>query len=138
MLGGRTDSGDSNAVFALEGQSWTNLKPMKNKRSLHACSVFNNNLVIIGGYGAETDVEMYDIIKKTWTSILSLPTTMTGGHSVIYHRRLYAIYNEGKVLELSNVQNAWKDVENIGKWDVGYGSRPVFPPTVLTLKMLSC
>ena len=95
--------------------------------------------MVLGGLGAETSVEFYDLLENVWTPGPDLDREMVGGHATVYDGRLFAVYADGLVLEMAKDRTAWIETEvaNIGSWDVR-GNRPVMPAPLLTEEMLGC
>ena len=140
FIGGWTDS-NSAAVYALDKDknTWTPLAGMQHARHTHACIVLRNNIVVMGGRGAATSVEFYDLLEDEWTTGPDLDRGMHDGHATVHDGRLFAVYTDGLVLEMAGDKSAWIETEvaNIGSWDVG-GWRPVMPAPLLTEEMLGC
>ena len=113
-----------------------NLNGMQNGRRYHACIVLGNNIVVLGGRGAPTSVEFYDLLEDEWTDGPDLDRGMAFGHATVHDGRLFAIYRDGLVMEMAGDKSAWIETEaaNIGSW----GVRPVFPAPLLTEEMLGC
>ena len=110
---------------------------MQNGRRYHACTVLGNNIVVLGGRGAPTSVEFYDLLKDEWTAGPDLAREMSYGHATVHDGRLFAVYRDGSLLEMAGDRAAWIEVANIGSWDVRT-DRPVFPAHLLTEEMLGC
>ena len=112
---------------------------MQNGRRYHACIVLGNNIVVLGGRGAPTSVEFYDLLEDEWTTGPDLDREMYGGHATVHDGRLFAVYEDGLVMEMAGDKSAWIETEvaNIGLWGVK-GTRPVFPAPLLTEEMLGC
>ena len=136
FIGGRIGSGYSAAVHALDKDknTWTPLTGMQKERWGHACTVLKNNIIVLGGRGAGTSVEIYDLLEDKWTPGPDLDREMRYGHATVHEGRLFAVYTDGMVLEMAGDRTAWTQVVNIGSW----GVRPVFPAHLLTEEMLGC
>jgi hypothetical protein len=137
FAGGVMNDGISSAVFALEGDSWIQLPPMKTSRSGHVCSVLNDEMIVIGGYGAEQSMEVYDIVKKTWSVGPRLPTDLVNGHLVLRYGNLSLIFMSGFVVDLVDNMTKWKVMPSVGTWAV-MGRRQIFTAPVVTKDMLKC
>ena len=45
---------------------WKQVAPMNKARYLHAAAVWNGRLYVMGGLGAESSVEWYDLERNEW------------------------------------------------------------------------
>lgn len=140
IIGGHTYSGNTAAVYALDKDrnTWTPLAEMQHRRRAHACTLLGNNIIVLGGDGAYTSVEIYDMLEDKWTTGPDLDRKMYYGHATVHEGRLFAVYKDGLVLKMAEDRTAWTEVDtNIGSLDVN-GTRPVFPAPLLTEDMLGC
>ena len=109
---------------------------MQNGRRYHACTVLGNNIVVLGGRGAPTSVEFYDLLKDEWTAGPDLAREMSYGHATVHDGRLFAVHVDGLVMEMAGDRTAWIKTKGapFGSWGVGQ----VFPAPLLTEEMLGC
>jgi hypothetical protein len=82
IIGGETKSGESlDAIYELllvPPYSSKLLCQMKKKRALHGVELFDDKLLIAGGIGAETDVEIFDIARNECVEMPPLPSPVRG------------------------------------------------------------
>jgi hypothetical protein len=78
IIGGETKSGESlDMIFELllvPPYSSKLLCHMKKKRAFHGVELFDDKVLIAGGDGAETDVEIFDIAKNECVEMPPLPS----------------------------------------------------------------
>ena len=106
---------------------------MKLARRYHSCQLLKGDLVVMGGKGAYTSVEILNISSLIWRTGPSLSTSFYKSHSLVFQSTLFLLNVDGKVVKLTNDEK-WEDVANIG--DVGW--RPAFPALVATPAGMGC
>ena len=126
-LGGRTtDLFISNKVFRLNlsevGMKWTEMAEMNNERSSHGAAVFNNTLVVCGGYDGKNRLsssEAYDAELNKWKSISSLKQNRDGNQLATSGGCLYTMGGLDErdylstVERLDGLDQAWKSVSSM-------------------------
>jgi hypothetical protein len=82
IIGGRTKSGESlDTIYELllvPPYSSKLLCHMKKKRMCHGVELFDDKVLIAGGDGAETDVEIFDIARNECVEMPPLPSPVCG------------------------------------------------------------
>ena len=134
-------NGDTlSSTYQLSGKTWTRLPDMKEARSYHSCHLFQEEVVVMGGYGAGdlTSVEILSLATKEWRRGPALPSSVVDGHSAVYGDTLYLLDSDGdgSVYGLSPGRGSeWRVVGSIGKMSE---TRQVFPAPVVSSDMLGC
>ena len=106
---------------------------MKNGRYGHACELWKGELIVMGGDGAKTSVEIFSISTKQWRTGPTLTSKFAWGQTIIFQSTLYLVNREGQVVKLTDEQN-WQNAVNIGN----IGSREVFPAPIVSPAMIGC
>jgi kelch-like protein 19 len=82
IIGGRTKPGESlDTIYELllvPPYSSKLLCHMKKKRALHGVELFDDKVLIAGGDGAETNVEIFDIARNECVEMPPLPSAVCG------------------------------------------------------------
>ena len=82
IIGGETKSGESlDTIYELllvPPYSSKLLCHMKKKRAFHGVELFDDKVLIAGGDGAETDVEIFDIARNECVEMPPLPSPVRG------------------------------------------------------------
>jgi hypothetical protein len=81
IIGGETDESALDTIYQLllvPPYSSKLLCHMKKKRVLHGVEIFDDKVLIAGGKGAETDVEIFDITRNEWVEMPPLPSPLWG------------------------------------------------------------
>jgi N-acetylneuraminic acid mutarotase len=107
------------------GSSWSKEPSMPTPRSAVAGAIMGDKIYIIGGWNIEdihpdmhlktNNVEVYDIINKTWSSVASLPQKMDHVGAAVYNGKLYVVggdfgsqkYRSNKLLIYDPVSDKW-------------------------------
>jgi hypothetical protein len=78
IIGGRTKPGENlDTIYELllvPPYSSKLLCHMKKKRAFHGLELFDDKVLIVGGFGAETDVEIFDIARNECVEMPPLPS----------------------------------------------------------------
>ena len=98
ITGGTTRSKDLNSVemFSLATRIWTQLQPMKKRRSQASSVVYNDQIVVTGGASKSMEKLSVNAVQVDqsiqWENILAeLPEWLSGHCSVVYDGRLIVI-----------------------------------------------
>jgi hypothetical protein len=79
IIGGETDESTYDAIYELllvPPYSSQLLCRMKKERTCHGVEIFNDKVLIAGGQGAETDVEIFDITRNECIEMPPLPSPL--------------------------------------------------------------
>ena len=126
-IGGRTNTlKETNKVFSLNlneaDMKWNKMAKIKNKRYHHGAAVFNDTLVICGGYDGKkwlSSSEAYDAKLNKWNQISSLKQTRAANQLATCDGCLYTIggYNGNNYLSsverLDGLNHSWKSVSSM-------------------------
>ena len=126
-IGGRTtNSPRSNRVFILNlnetEMEWNEIAQMNNKRDGHGAAVFNDTLVVCGGYDGEkilSSSEAYDAQLNKWNQISSLKQNRARFKLATSDGCLYTMGGDnGKnclssVQRLNGLNQSWKSVSSM-------------------------
>ena len=103
VAGGSNDGGRLNSVemFSLSSQTWTPLQPMRECRDRASSVVYNNQVVVTGGFGNNDITKSMERLSTntvqadqsiTWEKLTAeLPGRLMGHCSVVYNGRLIVI-----------------------------------------------
>ena len=125
-IGGKTINSRSNRVFNLNlnetEMEWNEIAEMNNKRDSLGAAVFNDTLVICGGYDGEklfSSSEAYDAQLYKWNQISSLKQNKAGNKLATSDGCLYTMggYNGKNFLSsverLNGLKQSWKPVSSM-------------------------
>jgi len=142
VAGGQIPDGDfSDKVYVLTGATWTTIQPMENGRAFHSCSIINNRVIAIGGWGAEREVETLDIEQNIWSKATGFTINFWHGNSVGYDDQVYAVNGccaPGEVLRMAEDGSSWDTVADVGEWRVESDKRPFNQAVRVTKEMIGC
>jgi len=94
VFGGTTPEGNTDAVWAWDGQSWTERAPLPSARFNHAAVAVGTEIYVLGGYreGRELrDVLVYDTVADTWRSSMPLPRANHAFDAVVFEGEIWLI-----------------------------------------------
>ncbi len=103
IAGGLNEGGNLNSVemFSLSAQTWTPLQPMRECRGGASSVVYNNQVVVMGGFGNNGYTKSMESLSTsavqadqsiTWEKLTAeLPGRLMGHCSVVYNGRLILI-----------------------------------------------
>ena len=124
--GKKTGSSQSNKVFKLvlnrTNTKWTEMAAMKKKRRSHGAAVFNDTLVVCGGYDDKNHLslsEAYDTKLNKWNLIPSLKQSryrnqLTSSGGCLYTMGGYDGKNcLSSVERLDGLDQSWKSVSSM-------------------------
>jgi N-acetylneuraminic acid mutarotase len=104
---------DSVEMFDLSKQAWTLLQPMNEWRFCASAVVYNNQMIVSGGYDSEEDVlnslealENVDEVSplSTWEDIpAELPHNLLGHQTVVFNDNLIVVGGKNDDLCLDNI-----------------------------------
>lgn len=127
-IGGETDSQElSDKVFRINlnerrNLKWSQVESMNEKRSGPGAVVFQNSLVVCGGWRNQTktnSAEAYDVESDSWRLISPLQQERCGSQSVICKQSMYTVGglgNKGRlaaVERLDGLEKPWKSVASM-------------------------
>ena len=144
IAGGRESGGAVARTLVMDGESWTEVSSMVQKRQFHACAEFSGNIYSIGGETAAGDllssVEIYDPTTQEWSEGPELPEGIKTGQAFTYQSSLYLLAGEGaggtntQIFKLSASGLDWESVT----MTVDEPRRSVFPALIVTNNLLNC
>jgi hypothetical protein len=94
VIGGTTPEGNTGAVWAWDGGSWTERAPLPSARFNHAAVAVGPEIYVLGGYrgGRELrDVLVYDTRADRWRRSTPLPRAKHAFDVVVFHGELWVI-----------------------------------------------
>ena len=117
---------ESNKVFRLNlneaDVKWNEMAELNSKKSYHGAAVFNNTLVVCGGYDGKSYLsssEAYDAETNKWKLISSLNESRLGNQSATSGGCLYTMggFDEKNILSsverLDGLDQSWKSVSSM-------------------------
>ena len=128
-----------------QGGEWEKIAPMQTPRGHHACVVWEDKIVVIGGYGGPSwkesgllsSVESYDPATNEWTTMTPLPALIMSMQAVVYKDTLYALSGDYKneerttrnnlVYQLKPGDDQWSVVPDVS---LNVRKRGVFPAVI--------
>jgi N-acetylneuraminic acid mutarotase/glucose/arabinose dehydrogenase len=82
-----------NDAYDLTAGTWTTgLAPLPTPRGGYAVAVVKGHILVIGGEGADgtfSEVESYDPVTDTWSSLAGMPTARHGIQAVVWHGQVF-------------------------------------------------
>ncbi|GIX63967.1 kelch repeat and K+ channel tetramerization domain containing protein [Babesia caballi] len=96
-LGGHDGQSPVNAVEMLdrENMCWRSCSPMQTARMYFGAGVLNNFVYVFGGhnldYKALCDTEMYDRLRDTWHTVVSLKQARRNNGGCVFSDRLFCV-----------------------------------------------
>ena len=120
IIGGRTDksiaSGTIYELLLVPPYSCKLLCRMKKKRAFHAAELFDDNVLIAGGVGAEADVEIFDITRNKCVEMPPL----------LYPRaNMATVRRDDSMLLIGGQDNERKSANDIIEYDFKTGQSKV-------------
>ncbi|XP_077292349.1 kelch-like protein 23 [Arctopsyche grandis] len=120
VFGGHSASRDylsSVEVYDPNANRWTELSPMKWKRSYFTAVVVNDSIYCIGGvYGLFCigQVEKFDPSSNRWTEVSNMPVKDSGFQAIYHNEKIICFggWSNGKIQVYDPAKNTW---EIIGK-----------------------
>jgi len=94
VLGGTTPEGNTAAVWAWDGESWSARAPLPTPRFNHSAIELGGRIYVLGGFlrGEELrDVVIYDVEQDSWSSTTPLPRRNHAFDVVDFRGELWAI-----------------------------------------------
>ena len=127
IFGGRNDYSHFTYSLLLDtnNNKWKKIARTNEPRSSQACTVFEENIVVSGGWDHVSNhlknVDSYEEISNTWTPMANMTTSKSGHKLVAVKSKLYVIGCEGDASEV---------YDNICKKFVVMKQPPKFSPKI--------
>ena len=94
VIGGTTAEGNTNAVWAWNGDEWSERAPLPSPRFNHAAVELGGKIYVLGGFneGRELrDVHVYDPARDEWSTAAPLPRRNHAFDVVVYEGEIWAV-----------------------------------------------
>jgi hypothetical protein len=100
---------------------WKAIAPMSKSRFGHTAQEFGQYIFVVGGDSRRnlvTEIERYDIIKNSWTTISMLPRPVAGGRILARENKLYLVGGDigSQPLSFTDVIRVYDPIQN--SWGV--------------------
>jgi hypothetical protein len=105
IIGGQTKEKSLDAIYELllvPPYSSKLLCRMKKERTCHGVEVFDDKVLIAGGQGAETDVEIFDITRNECVEMPPLPSPLFGMATVRHDETMLLVGGQDNENNISN------------------------------------
>ena len=106
LLGGILLS--STVVSAQDTGRWTTGAPMLSERSEVAVAEVGGNIIVVGGFGGQRRIEIYDPALDRWSRGAAVPRSLHHAAAVGLNGKLYVVGGYG---------NGWTSVDSLYEYD---------------------
>ena len=119
VIGGTTADGNTSAVWAWDGEEWSERAPLPSPRFNHSAVALDGRIYVLGGFneGRELrDVVVYDPDRDEWTETTPLPRRNHAFDVVVFRGEIWAL---GGRRDEEILREVWILDPAAGRWREG-------------------